>query len=55
MLWQFYFAGRVEEEERGRERKRKEGRKERKMGRKEGRNIKVGVMNTKQKTPERQV
>lgn len=60
MLWQFYFSGKVEDEERRkeeRERKKNEGRKEeeRETGRKEGRKIKVGVINAQQKTPERQV
>ena len=49
MLWSFYFSGRVEEDE-----KRKEER-ERKTGRQEGEKIRVDVINTQQKTPERQV
>lgn len=60
MLWSFYFSGRVEEDEkRKEERERNEGRKEekreRKTGRQEGEKIRVDVINTQQKTPERQV
>lgn len=57
ILLQWESGGGLEKERRERERNegKKEEKRERKTGRKEGEKIRVDVINTQQKTPERQV